>query len=319
MDERAYPGARLDSPSVAPVSFNSSPPTQVETSPSGLTPTAPPPTASRPTRHRYWAAGVGALLALNLGLAGANLHVFGLPPFSDMMDMPDASSGQAVVSTLGRSDAPNDVQQVERNIIDAPAGPEPEAATPIEPALTEPANSAPTIADSPMKIMAAISQSGELMIAGSVPDQETADQLLAEAARHLPGGDEQILSDIKVHPNASFDAAQTRVLLWEPAIFAQGSSVLDAQFTPILDVGIEMLAASPDLKVAVTGHASPDGHMTPNLFLSASRVAAVLAYLENAGVPEAQIITIAAGESEPEDGDLGRRVEVEIANFFGEG
>lgn len=198
----------------------------------------------------------------------------------------------------------------------APAGGVPSNVVPV-PSETE--AEAAVVLEPPMQVMAAIAQSGDLMVAGSVPDEETRRQLLAEAARHLPAGDAQILADISVHPDAVFDPVAARVLLWEPAVFAQGASVLSEQYITVLDIGIDMLARSPELKVAVTGHASSDGRLTPNLFLSAERVAAVLAYLEAAGVPEEQILTLAAGESEQEAGAAARRVEVEITNFFGEG
>jgi len=175
--------------------------------------------------------------------------------------------------------------------------------------------------------MAVLSSQGRLMVAGDVPTEALAAALVARASAVLPDGDDAVIADIAVHPEAAAEVAALPVLLWEPAIFAPSSSTLSPDFTPVLDLAVALVADSPHLKLEVEGHASPDGAITPNLFLSAERVASVIAYLTAAGVGEDQIVTAAFGESVPaaQGSDSGtalsdpsRRVEVFIVNMFEE-
>lgn len=265
-----------------------------------------------------WLVGAALLVALNVGLVGANLHRFELPPFS--------RSGETSQTAAPVTSAEPVASSRQHAVIPAPesalVGPveAPSAPAPVE---------APTVAPAPepRKLMAVLSSQGRLMVAGDVPTEALAAALVARASAVLPDGDDAVIADIAVHPEAAAEVAALPVLLWEPAIFAPSSSTLSPDFTPVLDLAVALVADSPHLKLEVEGHASPDGAITPNLFLSAERVASVIAYLTAAGVGEDQIVTAAFGESVPaaQGSDSGtalsdpsRRVEVFIVNMFEE-
>ena len=113
-------------------------------------------------------------------------------------------------------------------------------------------------------------------------------------------------------------------------VFSSGASEFGASFAGTLDFVAELLTASPQLRVQITGRASADGGASPNLLLSADRVIAAIDHLVEAGVAEDQIVTVARGESDAHpalrdeppavagalDG-LQRRVDIELLGLLG--
>ncbi|MCK7533023.1 MAG: OmpA family protein [Marinilabiliales bacterium] len=64
----------------------------------------------------------------------------------------------------------------------------------------------------------------------------------------------------------------------------------------------EWLNGHPEAKLAVEGHADAVGSERHNLLLSYRRAKAVVALLNEAGVPEQQMTILAAGENDPIEG-----------------
>jgi outer membrane protein OmpA-like peptidoglycan-associated protein len=101
-------------------------------------------------------------------------------------------------------------------------------------------------------------------------------------------------------------------------LFATNSDVIRPESTPTLKEIGDMLAAHPELRLAIEGHTDSDGDDTYNQDLSERRAAAVKAYLvASHGVDAGRLQTAGFGESKPaadngtpEGKQQNRRVEL---------
>jgi len=132
------------------------------------------------------------------------------------------------------------------------------------------------------------------------------DQLLADYARRVAGGDVYYTPLVK-NPQGG----DTLVLYFD--FDADGLSPRTARQ---LEIVAELLMTDPEKKLTISGHTDALGTEDYNQGLSARRAASVKQHLVAAGVAEAQIITVARGQTQPrrpnvtesgEDNPRGRR------------
>jgi len=74
---------------------------------------------------------------------------------------------------------------------------------------------------------------------------------------------------------------------------------ISAADTAALNENARLLKQHPELKVVIVGHCDPRGTVEYNLALGQRRADAVKSYLVKVGVPEEQLTTRSAGESQP--------------------
>jgi len=96
-------------------------------------------------------------------------------------------------------------------------------------------------------------------------------------------------------------------------------SNIKPEFIPVLDEAVEILKASPDVKVIIEGHTCWIGTEKYNQGLSERRAASVCNYLVKKGVSQNMLETVGYGETNPiadnhtRDGrSMNRRVEFKI-------
>ena len=101
--------------------------------------------------------------------------------------------------------------------------------------------------------------------------------------------------------------------------FGFDSSVLSAQFRPVLDNLAQTLAEYPQTRVQVVGHTDSVGSTSYNQTLSQERAMAVATYLAGRGVGWGRMTTLGAGESQPVASNateagraMNRRVEITL-------
>jgi outer membrane protein OmpA-like peptidoglycan-associated protein len=101
--------------------------------------------------------------------------------------------------------------------------------------------------------------------------------------------------------------------------FELDSAQLDPQSSPILDHAYEILSASPQLQVEISGHTSAEGEPTRNIALSLARAEVVKAYLVRKGIAATRMFTVGHGSEIPvadnttEEGRRkNRRIEFKI-------
>jgi OOP family OmpA-OmpF porin len=153
-------------------------------------------------------------------------------------------------------------------------------------------------------------------------DTENGKKNIAAIAALNPGativrGEELVTSDAAVEKfvNAVF-CGEAEVLVLRGVNFAFDSSVLDAKAQGILNEAAEVIKASPNKRVVLSGWTDAKGTDAYNRGLSQRRAASVKTYLASQGVPESRMSAIGRGKSfkydnSTEDGRyLNRRTEI---------
>lgn len=77
------------------------------------------------------------------------------------------------------------------------------------------------------------------------------------------------------------------------------TSTVSDQFALILDAHAKFLNENADVNVLIEGHADERGTPEYNIALGERRAKAVVTYLENMGVPSAQLSVVSYGEEKP--------------------
>ena len=158
---------------------------------------------------------------------------------------------------------------------------------------------------------------GKLTVSGAVTSVPEAQQMLTKAAEFV--GPENVVVDLVVNPATPPSAGEPDIVVEDNVMFAFGSAELLAQYTAVLDLEARALIAQPGATITVGAHTDSIGSEEYNQALSLERADAVRTYLVAKGVPPAQIVVEAKGESEPiadnataEGRQLNRRVCTEL-------
>lgn len=129
-------------------------------------------------------------------------------------------------------------------------------------------------------------------------------QIEDDAASATPGSFTLASNIGMVAPPAIVDAAACQArfasLLSGNAIrFATGNADIDALSFGLLDRLVRTLQSCPDAQVEIAGHTDAQGSDTANLALSQQRAAAVLAYVQAAGIASGRLSAVGYGEATP--------------------
>jgi len=96
-------------------------------------------------------------------------------------------------------------------------------------------------------------------------------------------------------------------------------SNIKPEFTPVLDEGVDILKANPDVKVVIGGHTDSIGTPEYNQKLSERRAQSVLDYFAKKGIDKNRMKAVGYGEAKPiadnktkEGRALNRRVELQV-------
>jgi outer membrane protein OmpA-like peptidoglycan-associated protein len=132
------------------------------------------------------------------------------------------------------------------------------------------------------------------------------DSLLADYANRVAGG------DVYYTPLIQNPEGGDTLILY----FGFDEDLLTQRTQKQLNIVAALLKLDPEKKLTLSGHTDSLGSDSYNTTLSSKRAEGVKTYLLNRGVPNAQIVTLAEGESKPrlpnqtetgEDNPTGRR------------
>jgi OOP family OmpA-OmpF porin len=106
-----------------------------------------------------------------------------------------------------------------------------------------------------------------------------------------------------------------------PLLFRIASATLTPESNATLDKVAAAINACPNQKLAIGGHTDSDGDAGANQALSEQRAAAVVAYLQKAGVSADRMTATGFGATKPiaandtaENKRLNRRIEIIVTN-----
>jgi len=187
-------------------------------------------------------------------------------------------------------------------------------------AATPPPNAPATVVPAGSPVRWAVFDHGKVFLRGRVPDQATADLIVAKAAKVV--GPPNVTDQYTIDPGAARpDSAPLYVA--DTVLFDTGSAVLRPEFTGLLDLGTVLLKQNPKVTITVIGHTDNVGDPQSNLALSQRRVAAAIGYVVDRGVDPSRLIGVAKGDTDPvgdnstpEGRRANRRVEFVITGFL---
>ncbi len=289
------------------------------------------PTPEDDDQRAGWIPVAGVVAAL--ALVGAGGYLLGSGEDDESVDAATAQS-EGDVSTettvvLSATSVP--IDQIETTEADAGESATTAAPTTTAPAstTTQPATTQQTTAEAEGQLVVvadgevrgAVLRGGVLYLGGSVPSRAVADTIIARAAAVV--GEENIVDEYVIDPAASVPVGAP-LYVDDVVLFAYGSPTFDAQFTPLLELGLALLKQNPQVTVTVITHTDASGSASFNQELSYRRGESVAQYWIDRGVPIEQIVIDARGERDPvADNDdplgaqLNRRAEFYIEGLLG--
>jgi outer membrane protein OmpA-like peptidoglycan-associated protein len=171
------------------------------------------------------------------------------------------------------------------------------------------------------EVRGAVLRGGVLYLGGAVPSREVADTIIGRAAAII--GEDNIVDEYVIDPTAAVPLGAP-LYVDDVVLFAYGSPTFDAQFTPLLDLGLALLVQNPQVTVTVITHTDASGTASYNQELSYRRGESVAQYWIDRGVPSEQIVIDARGERDPvadnnsaAGAQLNRRAEFYIEGLLG--
>lgn len=221
----------------------------------------------------------------------------------------------------GADDAPADGDPPDEPEPTGPVRADPDAVA-GEDAPADVADVLALIADGEAPESRGIVKGGRIYLLGTVPDQETADQL-AQLAGEVLGPDN--VENFYVIDERAGDAGLGNIRVADDFLFASGSTEIQPEFEPLLNQALALMTIRPEVTLTIVGHSDGEGPEDINLQLSLERAQAVAAWLIEAGVDPERLNADGKGETEPlasndtpEGRAENRRIEVIIENLLSE-
>lgn len=175
----------------------------------------------------------------------------------------------------------------------------------------------------PLPRLAALDESGLLVLSGAVPSWATATEIVEVAGAKLPGGIGSVDNQLTWHPDASEQLQSGTVRLDPAVLYPSGSTAVPDEARAGLDLVNGILVANPTVFIVVIGHTDDLGDSEENASVAFARASGVVEYLQSQGSNPAQIVIAAAGEDQPtasndtEEGrTINRRIEIQFENFL---
>jgi outer membrane protein OmpA-like peptidoglycan-associated protein len=181
-------------------------------------------------------------------------------------------------------------------VTDGTASPLPREA-PITDAVAEqeaPTPEAPPEAVDPARI--AVFRGGKVHLEGRIASRAEADEIVAKAAAVV--GPDNVVDEYVIDPSVPYiDSAPLYVE--DRVLFAFGSDRIEADFVPLLELGMILLQQNPQVTITVVGHTDSSGSAEFNQVLSERRVANVIRYFTDRGISPTRFTPDARGQSDP--------------------
>ncbi len=178
----------------------------------------------------------------------------------------------------------------------------------------------------PLDRRALITPDGRMILTGSAPTWNVVTGIVKLAGEKLPGGPNSVENEIKWHPDAEQSLQWSEVVMVNAANFSAGGADITPGSLGGLDLTAEILQNNPTSFVVVVGHSDNSGDADANAQLAVDRAEAVIDYLKDNGVGDAQIEDASAGSDDPlvsNETEAGRaanrRVEIQFKNLLSEG
>jgi outer membrane protein OmpA-like peptidoglycan-associated protein len=196
---------------------------------------------------------------------------------------------------------------------------------------TVPSTTVPTTAASPSNVLTSPDPAtnpvrwaeftgGKVYLRGKVPDQATADEIIAKAGAALGAGN--VVDEYQVIAGSPRPLSAP-LYIRDSVLFAPNSSVISKSAAAVLDLGILLMKQNPKVTTDILGHTDDTGTDEFNLALSNERVQAIADYIVFNGIDASRLTKTGYGESRPiadnstpEGQALNRRVEFTVNNLL---
>ncbi len=178
-----------------------------------------------------------------------------------------------------------------------------ESPTTEAPAVDPPPAESPEVAGNRVARL----RGGVLTLEGVVPSEEIGRETEARAAAIL--GAENVINNYTIDPTIPY-LNSGPLVVEDRVLFSSGSTRINPEFVPLLDLGTALLNTFPQVTITVVAHTDAVGDADMNLELSQRRGETVAAYWTSRGVDPARIRVDARGESDL----LVATEEAEVAN-----
>ncbi len=202
--------------------------------------------------------------------------------------------------------------------------PEPTATT--EPTPTPTAEPTPTTEPTAEPLPEGVEESrafvkdGQIVLEGAVPDEASAEEIVALAASIL--GPENVINNYVIDPRAG-DPNLGNIRVDDTVLFATNSAEIAPDFEPLLAQALALMLTRPSVTMTVEGHTDDVGSDENNLVLSQDRAQAVVDWLVDRGVERSRLTPVGKGESDPAvpntseaNRQVNRRIQVFIFNLL---
>jgi len=166
----------------------------------------------------------------------------------------------------------------------------------------------------------AVYRQGKIFLQGSVPSQDSSDELARRAAEVI--GANNVVVEYAINPETLL-ANEAPLFVEDLVLFDFNSAELRDEFDPLLQLGAVLLSVNENVTIRVIGHTDDIGSDEFNTDLSARRVQSIVDHMDTLEADTSRLIADPRGESEPLDDNetddgrqRNRRVEFVIRGFL---
>jgi outer membrane protein OmpA-like peptidoglycan-associated protein len=166
----------------------------------------------------------------------------------------------------------------------------------------------------------AVLKAGVVYLGGEIRSALDADTIAVKVAQIV--GPDNVYMEYRVNPAAPV-SNEGILEVADLVLFESGSANLRSEFTPLLDLGVALMATNPKVTIFVRAHTDTDGPAPDNLALSELRAQAIVNYWIASGIEGDRVTGEGKGEtqpiadeSEPGGAQLNRRAEFVVRGLL---
>lgn len=166
----------------------------------------------------------------------------------------------------------------------------------------------------------AVMKAGVVYLGGEIRSAVDADTIAAKVAKVV--GPDNVYMEYRVNPDAPV-SNEGILEIADLVLFESGSANLRPEFTPLLDLGVALMATNPQVTIIVRAHTDSAGPAPANLTLSELRAQAIVNYWIASGIDGERVIGEGKGETqpiadetEPGGAQLNRRAEFVVIGLL---
>lgn len=166
----------------------------------------------------------------------------------------------------------------------------------------------------------AVMKAGVVYLGGEIRSEQDSDTIAAKVAQIV--GPDNVYLEYQINPDAPV-SNEGILEVADLVLFESGSAVLGSEFTPLLDLGVALMATNPAVTISVRAHTDTAGPAPDNLALSEARAHAIVDYWIASGIDPTRVSGEGKGEtepiadeSEPGGAQLNRRAEFVVRGLL---